>query len=362
MAKKELAKRGPKTAMGKLTVSRNATTHGIMSPRPVVAYFESEQSWQRHREAILDSLAPEGGMEEALAERVALCSWRLNRVTVYETESIALEQEAVIDEVTKKRRQALHLSSVLRHEAKEILAGSMFEGMIDLDAGERLSDLAIDSLSPAEVPLEAAANKQRHYEAVEALFDATPNTPIDAGWIFDEAPALAVDLVLFQEAEDTGVDVGEVFTEEEENEIDERVRALRDKFWQRVGTKDAYTVAEVKVHLSWLVEEAGLRDAMGVDGEVAYTSLESLMEKMHTVTRCGYQKASAVAKRVEAEITNKRRAHILPDEGTLKKVAKYEAHIARQIYQALHELEALQAKRAGEAAPLARVDLRGLPE
>jgi hypothetical protein len=86
--KKEVARlkkssTGPKTHQGKLNVSRNATKHGILSLRPVVAHFESEQSWQRHREAILESLAPEGGLEEALAERVALCSWRLNRIIAY---------------------------------------------------------------------------------------------------------------------------------------------------------------------------------------------------------------------------------------------------------------------------------------
>jgi hypothetical protein len=72
---RELAKRrGPKTTAGKLAVSRNAAKHGILSPRPVVAAFESERAWKAHREAILESLAPVGGMEEALAERVALNS------------------------------------------------------------------------------------------------------------------------------------------------------------------------------------------------------------------------------------------------------------------------------------------------
>jgi hypothetical protein len=36
---------GPKTHQGKLNVSRNATKHGILSLRPVVAHFESEQRW-----------------------------------------------------------------------------------------------------------------------------------------------------------------------------------------------------------------------------------------------------------------------------------------------------------------------------
>jgi hypothetical protein len=98
-----------------------------------VAHFESEQGWQRHREAILESLAPEGGLEEALAERVALCSWRLNRIIAYETETITQEQEAVTEEVEEDRRQKLRLTSLYKREAKEILAGTMVEEMVDLE-------------------------------------------------------------------------------------------------------------------------------------------------------------------------------------------------------------------------------------
>ena len=35
-------------------------------------------------------------------------------------------------------------------------------------------------------------------------------------------------------------------------------------------------------------------------------------------------------------------------------------HLSRGLYQALHELEALQTKRSGMAAPLARLDVQGL--
>ena len=50
----------------------------------------------------------------------------------------------------------------------------------------------------------------------------------------------------------------------------------------------------------------------------------------------------------------------LPDEKTLEKVARYEAHLSRGLYTALHELEALQTRCLGGAAPLARVDVQGL--
>jgi hypothetical protein len=54
------------------------------------------------------------------------------------------------------------------------------------------------------------------------------------------------------------------------------------------------------------------------------------------------------------------RERLLPDEKTLQKIARYEAHLSRQLYRAKYELEALQTKRTGGAAPLARLDVQGL--
>lgn len=52
----------------------------------------------------------------------------------------------------------------------------------------------------------------------------------------------------------------------------------------------------------------------------------------------------------------------LPDSSGLDRLSRYEAHLAKQRVQDLHELEALQARRRGERAPLARLDVTGLPE
>ena len=56
------------------------------------------------------------------------------------------------------------------------------------------------------------------------------------------------------------------------------------------------------------------------------------------------------------------RERLLPDEKTLEKVARYEAHLSRGLYKALHELEASQARRTDGVAPLARLDVDGLAD
>jgi hypothetical protein len=63
---------------------------------------------------------------------------------------------------------------------------------------------------------------------------------------------------------------------------------------------------------------------------------------------------------VERDLGRMSRERLLPDEKTLEKVGRYEAHLSRGLYKALHELEALQVRRKGGAAPLARLDVDGL--
>src|SRR5829696_8617331 len=95
---------GPKTEEGKEVARWNATRHGIRSPAPVVPGVEKAEDWEEYRDGILESLSPEGHLELVLAERVALLSWRLNRVTRFETSTIALFQEKMEDDLADKRR------------------------------------------------------------------------------------------------------------------------------------------------------------------------------------------------------------------------------------------------------------------
>jgi hypothetical protein len=106
---------GPKTEGGKEVVRWNATRHGISSPAPVVPGLEKKEDWQEHRDGILDNLAPVGRLEVTLAERVALLSWRLHRVTRYETGAIAVSQETIEDDIHERDR----FLSGLKHKELE---------------------------------------------------------------------------------------------------------------------------------------------------------------------------------------------------------------------------------------------------
>jgi hypothetical protein len=85
---------------------------------------------------------------------------------------------------------------------------------------------------------------------------------------------------------------------------------------------------------------------------------EALMEALYTRSRYDLAEKRAKAEEAHDRLLAARRERILPDGEDLQKIARYEAHLSRQMYQALHELEALQARRGGGAAPLARVDVQ----
>ena len=105
----DLTKGGPVTQEGKEVVKWNAMRHGIRSPAPVVPGVEKAEDWEEHCEGVLESLSPEGYLETVLAERVALLSWRLNRVTRFETQAIALSQEKMQDDLADERRFGSYL-------------------------------------------------------------------------------------------------------------------------------------------------------------------------------------------------------------------------------------------------------------
>jgi hypothetical protein len=74
------------------------------------------------------------------------------------------------------------------------------------------------------------------------------------------------------------------------------------------------------------------------------------MEALHTAARYDAAKKETKAEEVEAELLAEHRERILPRLRS--------APLPPEMYQALHELEALQACRGGKAAPLPRVDVR----
>jgi hypothetical protein len=301
----EVAKKsGPKTKAGKLAVSRNATRHGINSPAPVIPGLERTEDWQEHRSGILENLSPVGHLEVTLAERVALLSWRLHRVTRYETGAIAISQETIEDDI---------------HDRDRFLS--------------TLSHKGLESTHPVDIRFEAKHHKQV-YSALRRFPSLGPDKILKGP---DASSVVWSVLMEAKKASEENIDVEAlVLPGVPEEAMIEELPAMK--------------VADVR----GCVEAIAARVSLEPDELLALATNEA-----------GYEARSAAHKKeeVEREISRKVRERILPDEKTLEKVSRYEAHLSRQLYHALHELENLQKHRiTGEGTPLARLDMQGLPE
>ena len=296
-----LAKGGPLTQEGKEVVKWNAVKHGLRSPAPVVPSIERREDWEQHRDGVLESLSPEGHLELVLAERVALLSWRLNRVTRFETLTIDLSQEKMEDDLADKRR--FGSSYVLGPSHPEDVRGA----------------------------LQDALRAQR-------LIKRFPKLPDDKGLSGPDAASI-LDLVWGQVDEEV---------EAEEVQLPEAIPewASLDEY---MAEWDGWTVSLV-------------RECISAIASAAKEDQEELVEAATERARLDIISTKSAAERVEQDLRRMSRERLLPDEKTLEKVARYEAHLSRLFHKALHELEALQVRRAGGAAPLARLDVDGLAE
>jgi hypothetical protein len=293
---------GPNTQEGKEVVRWNATRHGIRSPAPVVPGVEKAEEWEEHRDGVLESLSPVGHLEFGLAERVALLLWRLNRVIRYETESIALFQEKSEDDLADKRRFA---SRVLGAAHPQDVRDNLKSARSDYRLLKRFPKLEDD----------------KHLSSLDA------------------------DRILWAVMEVTDrVAEGEVAPEDLLEEISIPGVPENTQEWEHY---DGWTAGAVR---------AGIVAIAGATEE----DPEELLDVATDVVRRDIIGKEQAAEQVERDLKRMSRERLLPDDKTLEKVARYEAHLSRGLYKALHELEALQARRTGDPAPLARLDVDGL--
>jgi hypothetical protein len=74
---------GPRTGDGKARVASNALKHGLTGTQ-VVLPNENAEDFEAFRVGMLSELNPQGGLEEALAEKIIVDLWRLRRIPVLE--------------------------------------------------------------------------------------------------------------------------------------------------------------------------------------------------------------------------------------------------------------------------------------
>jgi vacuolar-type H+-ATPase subunit H len=79
-----------------------------------------------------------------------------------------------------------------------------------------------------------------------------------------------------------------------------------------------------------------VRECLSVIASAAGEDLEELIAGARENARLDVISATSEAERVEQRLSNMRRERLLPDDRTLEKVSRYEAHLSRLMFRALH--------------------------
>ena len=296
---------GPRTVPGK-TVSRlNAATHGVLSGLQVLPRVERQRDWEVHHKLVLANLKPVGYLETSLAERIALFFWRLGRVARYEREVVAIRQESMVEEIAESRRARVEVGTSFSSSATSPLGGGEYT-------------------HPDEVISRPGEAKKEL-----ALLEGFPEVP-DAAEL---TPAQAMTLICAIESVG-GVDIYD------------------EDFPPFPGIPDDVTLEDFNRWTAGIV-----RGAWKVIATTAEVGLEALYRLAITRARAEVLCARVDRKRVLTQLDRGRRLRLLPGNEDLDKISRYEAHLERCLYRALHELQRLQAMRVGLISPPIAVDV-----
>lgn len=288
-----LASTGPRTPEGKSRTSRNATRHGVLSALAVVPGLEKAADWEAHRSGIVAALAPVGDLEALLADRVALSSWRLLRLARYEREAVAVGLEAVEDEVAEKR-------------AGETLYGKAAHPR-DLRAAVRNAEKTLE-------------DRTRFYASLARRGETKPVPQEDA-----EAVLVAV------------LASARAFVEVPEDLL-EKLAVEGFPEGESLEDFDGWTAGLLRATLNAL--------AAAVEVDLPYLTDEDLQRLRKAV-----EKAREADREARVQVDRLRRSRVVPGSRVLDKVSRYESHLERGLYKALHELQRLQAARGGRYVP-----------
>ena len=278
-----MPKRGPRTAAGRAAVRFNAVTHGLLSAAPLIRGLEEQRDWDDLRNGLLESLAPVGRLEEALADLIVVQYWRIRRIPAAEAEAVAITLE-VVDE----------------------------------------TDFVYGSDPPSEL-----RERERRLARAHELLSALPSMPDNTSFSNEDVAFV----LLAVTKEDPSLMPATVPGAEPPCDTDD---------------VEEWDAGLLRDYIAAIAESVG-----GTAEEHTAWSLRDTSQRLVTA-----RANLAVAERA---ISQRRRRSTLPDERTLNNLSRYEAHLYRRLFQAHHELEALQARRRGEPAPLTRLQVHGLP-
>ncbi len=121
------------------------------------------------------------------------------------------------------------------------------------------------------------------------------------------------------------------------------------------GIASARLVVPGESATEWEGSRQAMMDALAPAGPVEMALAERAATAVWRLRRVAAYEAASIAERQHLATAS---ARLLPHPLDIDKIIRYEAYLSRQLYQALHQLEAMRAERQGQPTPLLRVDVQ----
>lgn len=339
IAKRTDTQRAPKP---KRRAALNALTHGITALSVPAA---ERPAFDLHRSAVVRDLAPEGFVEERLADRIALTIWRLQRVAMFEAGNVERAQD-------QARRFALHqgrFPGPVSTANADAARASAPAHSLDLRAvAAEVARLVEDDPEPY---IAEPSSLERY--ALDLIDDARSIVALGPAPSGAELARLRTDALgylwraIVDNLRDHGVPPSRIA-----NGV-YRGRTASAQEVAALANQDDDLPPGVVARLWQFAERSARRRASQLAPvEVA----DGLARRWFAVA----ERLLALAHRAADLLSQTEAQAMMLADSTLEKIQRYEAHLERILYRALHELEAMQERRRGRPTPLARLEVHGL--
>ena len=297
--KNSLRSTGPRTPRGKRTSSGNAMTHGLLAREVVLTAGDGAENLEEFHallEDLYDAYDPVGVLEEMLVQTIATTHWRKARVIRAENGEI------------RKQLDTAAGDRMLQNSDKGNFDLALSEMGLRLYSAENPTDQKASTMERLRAAQDAQSNLREHGSGLEYLS------------------------VLLRQAKSEIQSDG--FISE----------TLRNKlfsllcFWDcgfalcclsggpgRGGPKDPFSKSETSN-----------ADIIAI--------IDNRLERLATFKEYAIEREKLA---VDAEC----RGLSLPSADVIDKLVRYEAHLDRQLYRAMDQLERLQRQRRGESVP-----------
>jgi hypothetical protein len=297
----------------------------------------SEKQAQANRRNALKSTGPKTPTGKALASMNALKhGLRASSLAVPVLEDVA-DWETHLSQTVRALAPVGYLETILSERAASILwrlgRAVRYESLVIGSSMENAEDERASGSLDRPPDLQDLRDKvdqaQENAETFAHLIEAKLSSKVDAGtaWGIVTEAARVSEVELWDGQEEGSPSILDLSEIPEDVEVDE---------WT------GWTAGYLRGILGQVAKKAGL-------------SQGELVESLTSRLKDEVQESKEILEKAARSLETWRKAHLLPDETTLDKVSRYETTLERSLFRTIHELQRLQAARAGEKVPLPAV-------